>query len=516
MSRLPRDEIFSNFYKWDILQKRSDLFRIYEIEILEKDDSWRNFDEIVGLFTERSKKFRLPMVLEEGTELWKSDAHFGRQRLRGCNPKSLQLCKEIPENFGVTGDFVNELLGDEMNLEEALEKNRIFIVNHSIMDEILDNECNQVIPSPMTLFYLNKEDNLMPIAIQLYQQKGDHNPVFTPNDSHYTWMLVKMWFNNADATYQRMLLMTSSHWILECITVSLHRNLSPSHPIHRLLQTYLGLVLTINNFEMHALLNGHSNSWIDQNMTIKNEGMLKLIERYWKKFDFTKDILENSMEDRQVLSEEILKEYPYRDDALVLKQNIQDYVSQIVKGYYENEETLVGDIEIQNWAGEMAQTESCHLKNLPGNGEFAAFEDFIQFLSHVIFKVTVEHAALNLPLYDECAFVPNYPMCMRGSPPNSKESLTEADVMAALPSKNTTMEILIINKLLSERDSSGLADSRAQFQYDPISLPARERFSGQLRESAAMIDIRNKKERLEKGLVYDYLNPKGGTDKKSL
>lgn len=47
--------------------------------------------------------------------------------------------------------------------------------------------------------------------------------------------------------------------------------------------------------------------------------------------------------------------------------------------------------------------------------------------------------------------------------------------MATLPTKHSTMEIIIINKILSERDSSGLADSRAQYQFDPVSLPARER-----------------------------------------
>ena len=57
------------------------------------------------------------------------------------------MCKKVIffSSFVVTGDLVNELLGDEMNLEEAIEKNRIFIVNHSIMDEILDAECNQVV-----------------------------------------------------------------------------------------------------------------------------------------------------------------------------------------------------------------------------------------------------------------------------------------------------------------------------------------------------------------------------------
>ena len=47
--------------------------------------------------------------------------------------------------------------------------------------------------------------------------------------------------------------------------------------------------------------------------------------------------------------------------------------------------------------------------------------------------------------------------------------------MAVLPTRHTTMEIIKMNKILSERESSGLADPRAQYQYDPISTPARER-----------------------------------------
>ena len=132
----------------------------------------------------------------------------------------------------------------------------------------------------MALFYLNKEDILLPIAIQLYQEKSDTNPLFVPNDPYYTWLLVKMWFNNADAVYQRACLLTSkynlgklkknsllrkcglffitkelfcflfvtaaTHWVLELITVAMNRQLSPSHPIYRLLAPYLRLVLAIN------------------------------------------------------------------------------------------------------------------------------------------------------------------------------------------------------------------------------------------------------------------------------
>lgn len=39
---------------------------------------------------------------------------------------------------------------------------------------------------------------------------------------------------------------------------------------------------------------------------------------------------------------------------------------------------------------------------------------------------TVENAAVNLTTYDECAFVPNYPMALRGSPPRSKVILVHS------------------------------------------------------------------------------------------
>jgi arachidonate 5-lipoxygenase len=53
--------------------------------------------------------------------------------------------------------------------------------------------------APIALFYLNKKDELMPIAIQLFQEKSDTNPVFFPKDPPNLWLLVKMFFNMAEA-----------------------------------------------------------------------------------------------------------------------------------------------------------------------------------------------------------------------------------------------------------------------------------------------------------------------------
>ena len=51
---------------------------------------------------------------------------------------------------------------------------------------------------PLCLFYVRSSGDLVPIAIQLFQQPSDTNPIWTPSDSKYDWMLAKMWFRNAD------------------------------------------------------------------------------------------------------------------------------------------------------------------------------------------------------------------------------------------------------------------------------------------------------------------------------
>ena len=41
-------------------------------------------------------KTRFKLFLQ-GTTYWKDDKHFGRQRLQGCNPTVIKLCKEMPK-----------------------------------------------------------------------------------------------------------------------------------------------------------------------------------------------------------------------------------------------------------------------------------------------------------------------------------------------------------------------------------------------------------------------------------
>jgi len=388
-------------------------------------------------------------------------------------------------------------------IDEAFEKKKLFIVDHKILDGIADVQNYTKMPSPIAIFYLNDANYLLPVAIQLYQNEAENNPVFFPNDQELVWLAAKMWFNNADAAYHRSCLnFAGSHMILEMIAISVHRQLSPSHPIFRLLARYLKFVLSINHFELSYLT--APGGWIDYVTNIGVNGMTELIKRYMDDWRLDVDgTFPKCLEKNGVLDTDILPCFPYRDDGILLYQAMEKYVSSIVFGNYDLPEKLHEDYEIQNWAEELTSADGCQLKGIPGNGKFKNTTELVDTITPIIFLSTVESAAVTLPVYDECAFIPNYPMTLRGQPPKSKESLSIQYIKDCLPMKHSSAEIIIVNKFLSERGINGFSDTKVQFQYDPISVAANHRFLGSLREIAANINTHNRKRKCP----YDYLNP---------
>ena len=54
-------------------------------------------------------------------------------------------------------------------------------------------------PAPMCLLYVNGNNKLVPIAIQLKRIPGPDNPIFLPSDNWFDWILAKMYYRSADA-----------------------------------------------------------------------------------------------------------------------------------------------------------------------------------------------------------------------------------------------------------------------------------------------------------------------------
>lgn len=496
ISFCPKEEVFSCNHQWDIIVRRSSLVNAFNLPDYgyEPWNSLHDFDEIFD------RKFGKPA----GRNYWRDDVHFARQRLCGCNPTLIRLCTEVPDKLAVTSAMLEPFL-EGQTLEMALEANRIFIVDLEILARLELDESRKVV-SPMALFFLSPSKcYLVPIAIQLYQERGEDNPVFLPSDPWYTWVLAKMWFNNADAQYHRAcVLLGYTHLLLEAVSIATHRQLSPSHPIYRLLAPYLRHVIPVNCFEVNELL--APGSWIDSATTLGAKGTQDLIALGWQ--DWRMDVhgtLPADLEQRGVADPSVLPDYPYRDDGLMLYNAINKYVTSIVEARYDEEETLTDDYELQAWGLELVAdgNPGCGIKGVPGEGRFETTEQLCQTLTSIMFTSTVGHAAVNVSQYDEYAFLPNYPAILKGQPPRDKKWREERDILACLPAKNISLDIIVINKLLSERHTNGLADFHAMYQHDPVAKKAISRFLDDLKCIALTILDRNKKRQV----VYEYLNP---------
>ncbi|PIK61528.1 hypothetical protein BSL78_01541 [Apostichopus japonicus] len=238
IASLPDDEIFSHEYQSDLKKLKKQLF----IRITVKNVTtgrWKQPEDILPVYNDVLTK---PI----GFSHWRNDFAFGRQRLVHCNPIWIRRCDEIPEKLAVTDEMIKPFM-EGLSISEAIGSKRLFIIDYSFLKDL---ECTggRIIPSPIALFFVTSSKALLPIAIQLFAEPSETNPVFLPNDHHVTWQLVKMWFNNADASvHQACTHLGFTHLVMEAIGVITHRSLSPSHPIFRLLAPHFLYLMAINS-----------------------------------------------------------------------------------------------------------------------------------------------------------------------------------------------------------------------------------------------------------------------------
>ena len=66
------------------------------------------------------------------------------------------------------------------------------------MDGLSTRE-GQYCAAPICLLYVNGDNQLIPIAIQLKQKPSeDYNPIFLPSDHRIDWLLAKIYYQSAN------------------------------------------------------------------------------------------------------------------------------------------------------------------------------------------------------------------------------------------------------------------------------------------------------------------------------
>ncbi|WAR06952.1 LOX5-like protein [Mya arenaria] len=496
LKALPEQEMFSFTYGFHILEKILTGESSPPLECLACED----VSEFDNLFIHSEKPHEL--------DRWENDEKFGLQRLLGVNSSVIRRVKDMSQlnNLHVDENEIRWLL-QGLTLKEAIDARKLFIVDHAILDKCPKNP-KIILCSPIALFF-REEDKIMPIAIQLFQGRSDDNPVFFPTDDKYTWILAKMWFNNADAQiHQAISHLGYTHLIMGGFAIAAHRYLSKSHPIFKLLAPHFLYLMAINNIGLKSLVS--KGALIDILMSMGSEGTEYLIAKHkdtWRlnvEGCLPADIVDRGVEPTDVPF------YPFRDDALLTYQAIEEYVDSYVSLYYRSDKVLQEDPEIQAWRYDMDRSASdggLGVKGIPGEqGRFQKRDELALVLKCIIYTCSVGHAAVNFKQYDEYAFPLNYPMMLNGHPPKDKRKRDmKHDVIPTIQPKHKLLKIMALTKILSTRATNALGNFEVNYIHDPPAVKLVEQFQKNLEIASKRIKDEHTRRTAER--AYPFLDP---------
>ncbi|XP_043093197.1 polyunsaturated fatty acid 5-lipoxygenase-like [Puntigrus tetrazona] len=457
-------------------------------------ESWKDITDFEKIFEHYNIK---NTPLENVIQDWTKDYMFGYQFLNGCNPVMIKKCTDLPEKFPVTHEMVKGSLKGRQ-LHEELRKGNIYIVDYEILKDV-PAASQRYLAAPICLLYKNEVDQMLPIAIQLSQTSGEMSPIFLPSDSKYDWMLAKMFVKSSDfIVHQLVTHLLKTHLVSEVFEIAMYRQLSAVHPVYKLLMPHVRFTIAINAEARKHLIS--EDGVFSKISSINADGMEKLVQNAMEALSF-KSL--NIHEDIKARGMEDTPNYYYRDDGLKIWEAIHHFVSAVVKIYYDSDEAVREDVEIQRFVKDVSCFGMNNSHKFPESLE--SREELIEYLTVVIFTASAQHAAVNFGQFDWYGWIPNSPSTMRRPPPQRKGEVDMKRILETLPDRDCSSLVLGTVWALTRMEKNELFLGMYPdtfFTEQPVKK-AIKTFRKSLSELTETIKNRNEKLTLD----YSYLSP---------
>ncbi|XP_043093214.1 polyunsaturated fatty acid 5-lipoxygenase-like [Puntigrus tetrazona] len=457
-------------------------------------ESWKDITDFEKIFGHLINKNQ---VLVDLMQNWTEDYMFGYQFLNGCNPVTIKKCTDLPEKFPVTHEMVKGSLKGRQ-LHEELRKGNIYIVDYEILKDV-PAASQRYLTAPICLLYKNEVDQMLPIAIQLSQTPGEMSPIFLPSDNEHDWMLAKMFVKSSDfIVHQLVTHLLKTHLVSEVFEMAMYRQLSAVHPVYKLLMPHVRFTIAINAEGREKLIS--EDGVISKVSSFGEAGMVKLIHKAmealtFKSLNIHEDIKARGMEDTP--------NYYYRDDGLKIWEAINHFVSAVVKIYYDSDEAVREDVEIQRFVKDVSCFGMNNSHKFPESLE--SREELIEYLTVVIFTASAQHAAVNFGQFDWYGWIPNSPSTMRRPPPQRKGEVDMKRILETLPDRDCSRNLLgtVWALTRTEKNERFLGMYPDMYFTEQPAKIAIKTFCHKLKQVTNIIKSRNK----EITLDYCYLSP---------
>ena len=237
---------------------------------------------------------------------------------------------------------------------------------------------------------------------------------------------------------------------MEAYGVATMRNLPDAHPVYKLLRPHFRYTMAINSAARATLIN--KDGIIGKYFAIGNEGMETLFKRCAAIHRVQCTNIKRNLKERDVEDSEKLPGYYYRDNGLKIWQAMEEYVQDIVNLFYDCDDDVKRDIEIQNWAKDIHENAFPAVNPDPedkypmppapkGRGfplNIDTKEELVEYCTLIMFTGSAQHAAVNFGQFNIYGYAPNAPLGMRKKPPSKKSiGFKRTELMEYLPDVRT-------------------------------------------------------------------------------
>ena len=496
---LPEQEAFSEGYQ----NNRAALSQkvvVNQEASLENLQPFQSLDDYAALFP--------VLPLPDIAQNFRDDHVFARQRLSAPNPMELRnvltLDYDIRDKFEITEDIFKAVLSAKTGrkrinktLDKVIKEGGLFVTDYGVLDNLQPAE-NKFFTAPIALYLTERirgDFQLIPIAIQLGQVPGE-SLVCTPLDG-VDWTLAKLITQTADHyVHQLYRHLGQAHLVMEAIALATARELAARHPVNVLLKPHFEFTMAINNFADEVLIN--PGGLVDIVFPGTLESSLQLTEKGISDYfqNFSKFALPNNLRERGVDNRSRLRDFPYRDDGLLIWNSLENYVSRYIGIYYKSNRDIRQDSELQNWL----QT----LRKPVNEGGFGVVslpekltnrDQLIEILTQIVFTGGPQHSAIALIQYQYMAFPPNMPGALYQPAPTTKGKFADENSLTTfLPGVNpSAAQVRLISNVSTKLDPKAFTDFGKNSFQDPRAIRVLKSLQNRLEVVERRIERRNKR-----------------------
>ena len=228
---------------------------------------------------------------------------------------------------------------------------------------------------------------------------------------------------------------------MEAYGIATMRNLPDAHPVYKLLHPHFRYTMSINSAARATLIS--TNGLIAQNFSIGSEGMDELFKKAAAAHRVQWTNIKWNLKERGVDNSDELPGYYYRDDGIRIWDAIEEYVHEIIFLFYENDEEVKNDPEVQQWVLDIYHNgfPSSDFGAPQGHGfpnKIETRADLVEYCTLIMFTGSAQHAAVNFGQFHIYGYAPNAPIGMRKHPLTRKNTgIPSTDLKDFLPDVRT-------------------------------------------------------------------------------